>query len=103
MTLRMRLWLSAGVSALMLGCLWCAIYSVTSTASQNDALISQATADLETIGDLQQILAKLNAPGNNVLETWDPEGEQQKLELAKREFSDDHPRLLQLFATLENA
>ena len=97
MTLRVKLWINAALSMLLLGFFWFTIYGVASTAADNDKLIFEATADLEAIGDSQALLAALNAPGNNVLENWDPQGERKRLDLARRAFDAKRPRLLQIF------
>ena len=98
MTLRGRLWMSAGLSMALLGSLWFSIFSVSRAASKNDQLIAEASTELEAIADLQELLAKVNAPGNDVLESWDAEGEEAHLESAQRDFERKRASVEGLFA-----
>jgi len=92
-TLRTRLWMSTAVAIASMVGLWLVLYSGASSARTNDEAITVSLGELSLFSDTLADLIAFDAPGNDVLENWNPELETQHLDAAYLELK---PKLLQL-------
>lgn len=86
LTVKSKLIVVSSISILMVIGMWCAMaYVVQSTASN----ITQVSAEQELstmISDSMSLLQILDAPGNDVLESWDAQGERTKF----KQYAEDY-------------
>jgi methyl-accepting chemotaxis protein len=71
--------------ALLIG-LWVTMYRLSGLIREGTTAVSEALERAETLAELGLLIQRLNAPGNDVLESWDAAGEQEKLDRYRREY-----------------
>jgi methyl-accepting chemotaxis protein len=88
MTVKTKLWIGAGAAFAVQLLLWVGMYSMAATTRDNDLAISSELESSAAVSDAMALVQQLNAPGNDVLESWDYVGEREKLEGYSRELAD---------------
>ncbi len=85
-SIKTKLLLGSAISILLGLGLWLALYFMANTSKINDEIIAIELDKSEAIADAMALIQKLDAPGNNVLESFDYEKERANLETYKQEF-----------------
>ncbi len=98
MSIKTRLWLSSTLSALLVLSIWVAMYVMATTMSEMQALVSTELAKAEMLQDVAALLQVANAPGNDVLASWDFRTERKNLEVYKDAFELKERELVLLIA-----
>ena len=95
LSVRGKLWFSATVSLSLVLLLWAAMYVMAAEAKRSNALIVVDLDKAAAIADATALIQQLNAPGNDVLEDWDVEGQRTKLANYNEQFR-HHDRRVEL-------
>src|SRR5262245_48294686 len=93
-----KLWLTVSVSAFIALILWGALFYVSSTAQKNSDAIAKELTKAQAMSDGLSLLQQMNAPANNVLETWDYDGERLKFGASKDLYDQQAARMESLLA-----
>jgi methyl-accepting chemotaxis protein len=80
MTIKQRLWITSASTVALLLVMWSFVYSVVTTMSQHQALISDELQKSQLLQDTAAALLQANAPGNDVLGSWDHRAERRNLQ-----------------------
>jgi methyl-accepting chemotaxis protein len=78
-SIKHRLWLTSAATVVLLLVMWAFVYSVVTTISGKQALISEELEKAQLLQDGASLLLQLNAPGNDVLGSWDHQAERANL------------------------
>ncbi len=98
LTIRVRLGLMALLSALLLLILWAGQYRTARLLEQQREQSAQGLYFASAVSGAFAALLALNAPGNDVLESWDLPAERQRFEQARAEFDRRHEALTTVLA-----
>jgi methyl-accepting chemotaxis protein len=87
-SIKQRLWLTSGATIVILLVMWAFVYSVVTTIAGKQALIADELEKAQLLQDSAALLLQLNAPGNDVLGSWDHKAESENL----RKYKDEYER-----------
>ena len=78
-TIRQRLWLTSAATIVLLLVMWAFVYSVVTEIGHKQSLIAEELVKAQLFQDSASLLLQLNAPGNDVLASWDHQAERANL------------------------
>src|SRR5690349_6799750 len=87
-SIKQRLWLTSAATIVLLLVMWAFVYSVVTTMAGKQALIADELEKAQMLQDSAALLLQLNAPGNDVLGSWDHKAETENL----RKYKDEYER-----------
>ena len=88
-----KLWFSTGVSLAIVVLLSVTMLLMARAALGGNARIAQELEKSEALSDATALITQLNAPGNDVLEDWDFEGQRAKFEERKERYAQHDAKL----------
>ncbi len=86
LSIKYKLLLLLSLSIAILIGFWGAMYSVEKLTRKNDEKIEIELAKSQAISDTAALLGEMNAPGNDVLESWDYQKERENLRATEQAF-----------------
>jgi methyl-accepting chemotaxis protein len=91
--IRKRLWLSSGAMILLLVAMWAFVYSVVTTMAGKQAQIALQLEKAQLLHDSAALLQQLDAPGNDVLGSWDERAERANFQKYRAEYEEQEREL----------
>jgi len=85
-SIKHRLWLTSAATIVLLLVMWVFVYSVVTTIGNKQALITDELEKAQLLQDGASLLLQLNAPGNDVLASWDHQSERANLHTYLEEY-----------------
>jgi len=98
-SIKIKLLLWAMLSIKLLFTLWLATYWMTINNRHNNLQVAKELKISEEINNTLKLAQKLNAPGNDVLATWDYKTEQSNLDTYTIEFNQETNKLITMIGT----
>ena len=92
-SIRQRLWLTSAATIVLLLVMWAFVYSVVTAIGHKQGLIADELQKAQLLQDSASLLLQLDAPGNDVLASWDHRAERANLHAYLDEFQ-RHERTL---------
>ena len=96
LTVKRKLWVLAAVPILTIAGLWAGLYFTIQVTRHNDSRITTNLEKSQAISDAIALLQQMNAPGNDVLENWDYQGERANLARYQAEFNRQEQRVAEV-------
>ena len=85
-SIKQRLWLTSGATIILLLVMWAFVYSVVTTIGKKQGSIADELEKAEMLQDSASLLQQLDAPGNDVLASWDHQTERANFRTYREEF-----------------
>jgi methyl-accepting chemotaxis protein len=92
-SIKHRLWLASAATIVLLLVMWAFVDSVVSTIGRQQHLVAEELEKAQMLQDSASLLLQLNAPGNDVLATWDPVGERANLRAYREQYEQQEQAL----------
>ncbi|HKP64524.1 MAG TPA: methyl-accepting chemotaxis protein [Polyangiales bacterium] len=92
-SIKQRLWITSGATIVLLLVMWAFVYSVVTTMGKKQTLVAEELKKAELLQDNASLLQQLDAPGNDVLATWDHRTERANFRTYRTEFDQQRQKL----------
>src|SRR4051812_44597059 len=98
LSVRAKLWFSAGVSLALVVVLWGAMYAMSSTTAESNARVADDLRKSNAITDVMKLMQQADVPGNDVLEDHDYAGQRSAFAKAMTAFDHEDKKMELLLA-----
>lgn len=92
-SIKQRLWLTSTTTILLLLVMWAFVYSVVTTIAKKQVLIGEELEKAQMLQDSAALLQQLDAPGNDVLGSWDHQAERENYRKYREEYEQQERQL----------